>query len=96
MIRTALERFVAVAGEEVAQLLVTHAAEDRRVGDLVAVEMKDWQHRAVRGWVQELVGMPCRRERTGFGLAVANDTRSGLSNAAPKAWTRAYPSSPPS
>src|SRR5207248_3234392 len=45
------ERFVAVAGEEVPQLLVIHAAEDRRVGDLVAIEMKDWQHCTVRGRV---------------------------------------------
>ncbi|MGY4458208.1 hypothetical protein ACVWYI_002168 [Bradyrhizobium sp. LB13.1] len=36
--------------------------------------MQDRQHRAVMGGIEELVGVPGRRERAGLGLAVANDT----------------------
>ena len=48
------------------------AAEHGRIGDLVAVEMQDRQHRAVMRRIEELVGMPGSGERTGFGLAVAD------------------------
>ena len=48
------------------------AREDRRVGDLVAVQMQDRQHRAVGRRVQEFVAVPRGRERPGFGLAVAD------------------------
>ena len=65
------------------------AREDRRVGDLVAVEVQDRQHGAVACRVEELVRVPAGRQRPGLRLAVADDAeatiRSGLSNAAPKA-----------
>ena len=66
-------RRVAVADEQRLQLLVADAREDRRVGDLVAVEVQDRQHRAVAHRVEELVRVPRRRERPGLGLAVADD-----------------------
>ena len=48
-------------------------ASTRGVGDLVAVEMQDRQHRAVGRRVEELVRVPARRQRAGLRLAVADD-----------------------
>ena len=64
---------VAVADEERAQLVVGEPREDRRVGDLVAVEVQDGQHRAVARRVDELVRVPAGGERPGLRLAVADD-----------------------
>ena len=55
------------------EVAAVNARQHRRVGDLVAVEVQDGQHRAVARRVQEFVGIPARRQRPGFGLAVAND-----------------------
>src|SRR5262245_21292536 len=51
-------RCPAVAHEQTFQLVMRNPGEDGRVVDLVAVEMKDWQHCSVPDWVQELVVMP--------------------------------------
>ena len=64
---------VAVAAEQRLQFLVADARQDGGVGDLVAVEVEDRQHRAVAHRVDELVGMPGGGERPGLGLAVAHD-----------------------
>ena len=56
------------------QLLVADPGENAGIGDLVAVEVKDRQNRPVRRRVQELVGMPARRQRSSFRLAIADDT----------------------
>lgn len=64
---------MAQPSEEVTDLLVAHAPEHGGVGDLVAVEMQDRQHRAVMRGIQKLVRMPGRRERPGFGFAVTDD-----------------------
>ena len=65
---------VSVAAEELIQLLVADPGQNGRVGDLVAVEIQDWQHRAVGRWVQEFVRVPARCKRSSFSLAVADDT----------------------
>ena len=57
----------------VAQLVARDAGEHGRVGDLVAVEVQDRQHRAVACRVEELVRVPARGQRPGLGLAVADD-----------------------
>ena len=62
-----------VAAEQLLQFLVLDAGQDGRVGNLVAVEMQDRQHRAVGGRIEKLVGMPRRGQRSGFRLAVADD-----------------------
>ena len=67
------ERLVPISEEEMPDLLVAHPSQDGRIGDLVAVQMQDRQHRAIMRRIQELVGMPGRRERAGFGFAVADD-----------------------
>ena len=66
-------RLVAVALEELPQLVLRDAGEEARVGDLVAVQVEDRQHAAVAGRVEELVAVPARGQRAGLGLAVADD-----------------------
>ena len=80
----------AVAAQQLLQFLVRDARQDGRVGDLVAVEMQDRQHRAVGDRVEELVGMPGGGQRDRFPLRRRRRRRRrsgpGLSNTAPKAW----------
>ena len=64
---------VAIAFEQLAQLVLRNAPKHRGVSDLVAVEMQDRNNRAVPRRVDELVGMPARREGTGLRLAVADN-----------------------
>ena len=63
----------AAAAQKLFQFLVLDAGEDGRVADLVAVEMQDRQHGAVADRVEQLVGLPRGRQRTGFRFAVADD-----------------------
>src|SRR5687768_11880181 len=42
---------------------------------LVAIEMQNWQHRAIMDWIKELVRVPGRCKRPGFSFAVAYDAR---------------------
>ena len=67
------DRRVAVAAEQLIQFLVADAREHAGVGNLVAVEMQNRQHRAVRRRVEKLVRMPARRERPGLRFAIADD-----------------------
>ena len=67
-------RRVAVAAQQVIEFLVADAGEHGGIGDLVAVEMQDRQDGAVAHRIQELVRVPARRQRSGLGLAVADDT----------------------
>ncbi len=46
--------------------------QNRRVGDLVAVEVEDGQNRAVCGWIEELVRVPACSQGAGLGLAIAH------------------------
>ena len=65
---------IAVAAQQVLELFAADAGEDRRIGDLVAVQMEDRQHGSVVRGVQELVGVPARGQWAGLGFAVADDT----------------------
>ncbi len=67
------QRLIAVAAEQLMQILVAAASQQRRVGDFIAVEVQDRQYRAVARGVQELGAVPAGRERAGFRLAVADD-----------------------
>ena len=62
----------AVPLEQGFQFVVGNAGKHGGIVDLVAVELKDRQHRAVTDRVQELVGMPGRGQRAGLGFAIAN------------------------
>ena len=55
-------RLMAVATHQLKELALRDAGEHRRVGDLVAVEMKDGQHRTVASRVEELVRVPASRQ----------------------------------
>src|ERR1043165_5690413 len=46
--------------------------KNSRVGDLVAVEMKNRENDTVASRVEKLVGMPARGEPSGLGLASAD------------------------
>src|SRR5207245_10121449 len=67
------QRPVTVALEERDELALGDAREDRGVRDLVAVQVQDRQHGAVRLRVEELVRVPAGCERPGLRLAVADD-----------------------
>ena len=67
-------RLPAAATEEALHLLVTHAGEDGRIGDLEAVEVQNGQHSAVGDGVDKLVAVPRGGQRAGLRLAVAHHT----------------------
>ena len=66
-------RLVAVALHQRTELLLGDAGEHGGVGNLVAVEMQDRQHRPVVRRVQELVRVPARGQSPRLSLAVAHD-----------------------
>ena len=68
-------RGVAVAAHQLGQLVGGDPGQHRGVGDLVAVEVQHREDGAVGDRVEELVGMPARRHRSGLGLPVADDTQ---------------------
>ncbi len=63
---------VAIADEQALQLLPRDARQHGGIGDLVAVQMQDWQHGTVAHGVEKFVGMPSGGEWPGLGLAVAD------------------------
>ena len=66
------ERLIAVAAHQVFQLRMRNARQHRGIGDLVAVQMQDRQHRAVGCWIQKLVGVPACGQRPGLRFAIAH------------------------
>ncbi len=64
---------VTVTREQRLQLGVADARQDRRVGNLVAIQVQDWQHCPIAHGVEELVRMPRGRQRPRLGLAVTDD-----------------------
>src|SRR5450755_4612097 len=64
--------FVTVSVKEVGKFLVTQTSQHSRICNLVAVQMKNWQHRPVASRIQKLVGMPTGRERARLRLAIAD------------------------
>ena len=67
----------AVAAQQLIELLARDARQNRRIGDLVAVQVQDGQHRAIARRIQKLVRMPRGRQRPRFRLAVADHARHG-------------------
>ena len=65
-------RLVAVAAQQRVEVVVADPGQQRRVGDLEAVQVQDRQHGPVPGRVDELVRVPARRQRPGLCLAVAD------------------------
>jgi len=78
-----------VAAEQLFQFLVGDASEEGRIGNLVAVEMQNRQHRAVGYWIEKLVRMPGGGQRTRLRLAIADDAghdEIGIVEHAPNEW----------
>ena len=65
-------RCPAVAFEQVFQLVMRDAREHGGVGNLVPVQVQNRQDGPVVYGVQELVTVPRRGQRAGFGLAIAH------------------------
>jgi len=63
----------AAAAQKLRQFLMLNAGQHSGVADFVAVEMQDRQHGPVAGRVEQLVGLPGRRQGAGFRFAVADD-----------------------
>lgn len=61
-----------MALEQREQFGVGNAGQQGRIGDLVAVQVQDGQHRAIARRVQEADRLPRRGQRPGFSLAVAD------------------------
>ncbi len=66
-------RLPAVAFQQALEFFFRDARQDRGVGDLVAVQVQDRQHRPVAGGIQEFVRMPGGRERSCLRFAVTDD-----------------------
>ena len=67
------QHLVAVATQQAVQLLPRDPGRHGRVGDLVAVQVQDRQHRAVVDRVDELVRVPRGSQRAGLELTVPHD-----------------------
>src|SRR5580704_4364168 len=82
--------FVAVAGKEFGEFRVFHSTRNCRVGNFVAVQMQNWEHGAIARGIEEFVEcqLPAKGPVSDSPSPTTQQTRrSGLSNAAPKAWT---------
>ena len=62
----------AAAFIELFQLVMLDAGQQRRIADLVAIQMQDRQHRTIRDRAEKFVRLPGGRQRAGFGFAVAD------------------------
>ena len=67
---------IAVADKQALELLVADSSQHRRIGDLVAVQVQDGQHRPVADGVEKLVGVPGRCQGPGLSLAIAHHDRN--------------------
>ena len=65
-------RLVAIALEQLLELVSGNTRKKARIGDLVAIQMQDRQHRAVAHRIEKLVGVPSGGQRAGLRLAVAD------------------------
>src|SRR6266700_2433676 len=68
-------RPIAVPAQQRVEFVFRQAGQQCRVGDLVAVEVEDGQHRAIPGRVEEPAAVPARGHRAGLGLPVADHAR---------------------
>src|SRR5713101_7027845 len=64
--------FPAVAGEETSEFPIRHPGKHGWIRDLVAIEMKNGQHRTIAYRVQKFIAVPARSQWPRFGLAVSH------------------------
>ncbi len=67
------EGLVSVAAHQIFKFRMRNARQYRRIGDLVAVQVQNGQHCAICRGIDELVGVPARRQWSGFRFAVTHD-----------------------
>jgi hypothetical protein len=67
------EGIVTITRQKLPYFFIRHAAHNGRIGNLVAVEMKDRQNRAVIRRVEEFVRMPGGGKGTRLSFAIADD-----------------------
>ena len=88
-------RFATVAATQAVQFFSLMRARIGRVGNLVSVQVQDRQHGAIGDRIQKLVRMPGRRQRTCFGLSIADDASHDqvriVKSGSDSAWDSAYP-----
>ena len=60
-----------VSEEKIFEFFGRDAGEHRGIGDLVAVQVENWEHRAVANRIQEFVRVPCGGQRAGFRFAIS-------------------------
>src|SRR5580693_4823738 len=65
--------FVTISGEQVREFLIAQTPKHRGIRDLIAIQMKNGQHRSIPRGIEKLIGMPTGRERSGFGLSVSDN-----------------------
>src|SRR5690606_1481801 len=65
-------RIVAIALEQITQLLMRDAGQEGGIGNLVTIQVQNGEHRSIVAGVQKLVRMPRRRQCPGLGLAVTH------------------------
>ena len=68
-------RGVTITAKQRFEFIMRNPRQHRRPGDLVAVQMKDRQHRAVVNRIEELVRVPRRGERSRLRFAIADHAR---------------------
>src|SRR5262245_44105156 len=66
-------RLVSHPLEELLQLFFGNSSEEAGIGDLVAVQVQDWQHAAIASRIEKLIAVPAGGQRAGLCFAVAND-----------------------
>src|SRR5208283_1613032 len=64
---------VAITAEKLLELFFRDARQHCRIGDLVTVEMQYGEDRAIRGGIEEFIGVPARSQGARFRLAIADD-----------------------
>ena len=69
------QRLPAHAVKVLRQFFVRFTVEDRRIGDFAAVQVQDRQDSPIRDRIDEHIGEPTSRQRTGFSFPVTDDSR---------------------
>ena len=72
IIPTDIMRRPSVPTQQLIQLFMADARKQCRVGDFIAVEMQDGQHRPIRRWMNEFIRMPSGGQRPGFGFTITD------------------------
>ena len=65
-------RLPAIALQQVFQLFMRDSRKNRRISNLISIQMQNRQNRAIRDRIQELIGMPRRCQRPRFSFAIAD------------------------